>query len=308
MPLRIAVVGAGHMGRIHLEKLLSMEDVQVSGVVDVDPGVAEGLPERKGFPCFTDYRDVIGSTDGVVVSTPTESHFEIGKAFLEKGAHLFMEKPVATSADEARVLIGLAQKSGCVFQVGHLERFNPVFMKAAEVVEKPLYIETCRVSPFTGRSVDVTVTLDVMIHDIDLVLALAKDRVKEVRAQGFPFLTEKLDMVNAHLEFENGCVANLTASRVGFGRERRITIFERERYFSADLLNSRLTIARRGKDGAMETVEHEAGKTDSVKQELTEFIQSIRGGTGPRVSGEDGLNALMLAGLIDQHIAARSSI
>ena len=305
--MRIAVVGAGHMGRIHLEKLSAMEDVQVSGVVDVDPGAQEGVGGGKSFPYFRDYRDVAGLADGVVVATPTESHFEIGKAFLENGSHLFMEKPVTSTPEEARELIDLARKKGCIFQVGHLERFNPVFAMAAGNVEKPLYIEAVRVSPFTGRSTDVTVTLDLMIHDIDLVLSVAKGKVKEVRAQGFPFLSEKLDMVNARVEFENGCVANLTASRVGTGRERRIAIFEGGRYYSADLLTGRLTIASRGKDGVMETLEHDVGKADTVKQELTEFIQSIRGETKPTVTGEDGLNALLLAGLIDRHIAARSS-
>jgi predicted dehydrogenase len=308
MPLKIVVAGAGHMGRIHLEKLMAMEGVEVSGIVDVDTERAKGLAQGGRVPCFADYRDAVDRSNGVVIATPTESHFEIGKAFLEAGCHVFVEKPVTSNAGEARKLIDLAREKALVFQVGHLERFNPVFAKAASEIKRPLYIEACRVSPFTGRSTDVTVILDVMIHDIDLVLSLVKDRVKEVRAQGSPFLSEKLDIANAWVEFENGCVAKLTASRVAVGRERRIAIFEKERYFSADLLGGKLVVASRAKDGTLETIDFEPPKADSVKEELTEFVQSIRGEAKPSVTGDDGLNALLLADLIDHHIAARSAI
>jgi predicted dehydrogenase len=307
MSLSIAVVGAGHMGRIHLEKLAAMEDVKVSGVVDIDREQASALSAKYGVPCFNDYRGVIESSDGVVIATPTEAHFEIGKAFLERGVHIFMEKPVASDAKEARDLIGLAAGRNLIFQVGHLERFNPAFAKAAALIRKPLYIETRRVSPFTGRSTDVTVTFDVMIHDIDLVLSLAGGQVREVKAQGVPFVSDKLDMVSARIEFDNGCVANLMASRVATGRERSIVVFEKERYFSADLMEGRLTIVSTDGKGGMETVDHEALKGDSVRLELVQFVAAIKGETKPSVTGEDGLNALLLADLIDQHIAARSS-
>ncbi len=307
MPLRIGVVGAGHMGRIHLEKLSAMEGVEVAGVIDVDCKRTEGLPFGEGIPCFTDYREIIGRTDGIVIATPTESHYEIGKAFLESGSHVFMEKPVTSNPREARELIDLAEKAGRVFQVGHLERFNPVFVRAMSDIREARYIEARRVSPFTGRSTDVSVVLDIMIHDLDLVLSIVKDRVKEVKAQGFSFVSEKPDMANAWIEFENGCVANLTASRIASGRERCITIFEKDRYFALDLLSGMLTVASQDKADGIKTVEHETAKADAVKLELTEFIQSIKGETKPSVRGEDGLSALVLAGLIEQHIAARSS-
>jgi predicted dehydrogenase len=308
MPLNIALVGAGHMGRIHLQKLAAMEDVRVCGVVDVDREQANVLSEQYGIPCFNDYRDVLDLLDGVVIATPTEAHFEIGKAFLEKGVHVFMEKPVASNAREARDLVGLAARGNLIFQVGHLERLNPAFSKAAALIREPLYIETRRVSPFTGRSTDVTVTFDVMIHDIDLVLSLVRDRVKEVSAQGIAFVSDKLDMVNARVEFDHGCVASFTASRVATGRERSIVVFEKERYFSADLMEGRLTVVSTDKKGGMETVDHEALKGDSVNLELLQFVAAIKGETKPSVTGEDGLNALLLADLIDQHIAARSSL
>ena len=306
MPLKIALVGAGHMGRIHLQKLCAMENIEVSGVADVDTSWTCQVPTKNEIPCFTDYRELIKVSDAVVIATPTESHYEIGKTALEKGAGVFIEKPVTSNVEQARELIELAKKKGLVFQVGHLERFNPVFAKALPSIREPLYIEAVRVSPFTGRSTDVTVVLDIMIHDIDLVLSVVRDRVKDVRAHGFPFLSKRLDMVNARIEFENGCVANLTASRVAIGRERRLLIFEKEKQYSIDLLEGRLKVASRGSDGNMETAEYETAKADAVLHELTEFVQSIKGEAKPSVTGEDGLNALVLADLIDQYIAARS--
>ncbi|MDR2018501.1 MAG: Gfo/Idh/MocA family oxidoreductase [Syntrophobacterales bacterium] len=306
MPLKIALVGAGHMGRIHLQKLSAMEDIEILGVVDVNTSWTRQVLPKNEIPCFTDYRDIVRQSDAVVIATPTESHYEVGKAALENGASVFIEKPVTSTVEQARELIDLAKKKGLVFQVGHLERFNPVFAKALPAIKKPVYVEAVRVSPFTGRSTDVTVVLDIMIHDIDLVLSIVKDRVKAVQAHGFPFLSQKLDMVNARIEFENGCVANLTASRVAVGKERRLLVFEKETQYSIDLLGGRLTIASRGGDGNMETVEYETANADAVKHELTEFIQSVRGEIKSSVTGEDGLNALMLADSIDRYIASRS--
>ncbi|MBA4416960.1 MAG: UDP-N-acetyl-D-glucosamine dehydrogenase [Syntrophus sp. (in: bacteria)] len=307
MPIRIALVGAGHMGRIHLEKLSAMDGVQVSGVIDVDEARAKELSGKYRVPAFKEYSDVIPLSDGVVIATPTESHYEIARAFLEKGAHVFIEKPITSNEGEARELIKLARRKELVFQVGHLERFNPVFAKAAAEIRNPLYIEAYRASPFTGRSTDVSVILDVMIHDLDLILSLVKVQVKEVKAHGFPFVADKLDMVNARIEFENGCVANITASRIWTGRVRRMAVFEEDRYFDLDLLSGTIIVATKGKNENMETVEHEISKVDSVMHELMEFVGSIRGETKPSVTGEDGLKALALANLIDQHIATRSS-
>ncbi|HEY3276981.1 MAG TPA: Gfo/Idh/MocA family oxidoreductase [Syntrophorhabdaceae bacterium] len=308
MSLRIALIGAGHMGRIHLQKLAAMDGVTVSGIADTDRVRAAELSEQYALPFVDDYHALLGNSDGVVVSTPTEAHYEIGRAFLAGGAHLFMEKPITSETSQARELIQLAKEKGLVFQVGHLERFNPAFTKAAALVKAPLYIETRRVSPFTGRSTDITVILDLMIHDIDLVLSLARSPVKEVKAQGMAFVSEKLDMVNARLEFENGCVANLTASRVASERERTVAVFEGRRYFCADLMEGRLTTASTDEKGGMETVVYEGLKGDAVNLELMEFMAAIRGEAKPSVTGEDGLNALVLADLIDQHIDKRRSI
>jgi predicted dehydrogenase len=305
--MRIVVVGTGHMGRIHVEKLTSMKGVEVTGLVDVDAERVKELSGRYGIPSFTDYHEAASFSDGVVIATPTESHYRIAKAFLETGCHIFLEKPVTSDEGEARELIDIAAAKGLVFQVGHLERHNPAFSEAASRIGKPLYIEAYRASPFTGRSTDISVVLDVMIHDIDLVLSLAKDQVKDVKVQGFPFISNKLDMVNARIEFEKGCVANVTASRVWTTRVRRMAVFEEERYFDLDLLTGKLIVATRGRENNVETTEFEAPKADSVARELLEFVEAISGKAKPCVTGEDGLRALALANLIEERSAIRPS-
>ncbi len=305
--MRIVVVGTGHMGRIHIEKLTAMKDVEVAGLVDVDAERAKELSGRYGVPWFTDYREALPLCDGVVIATPTESHYRIAKEFLEKGCHIFVEKPVTSDEKEAQELIDIGAKKGLVFQVGHLERHNPAFAEAMSQIRKPLYIEAYRASPFTGRSTDVSVVLDVMIHDIDLVLSLVKDRVKDVKVTGFPFVSDKLDMVSARIEFEKGCVANITASRVWTARVRRMTVFEEERYFDMDLLTGTLIVAAKGRENNVETKSYEAPKADSVARELMEFVESIRGKTKPCVTGEDGLRALALANLIEETSALQPS-
>jgi predicted dehydrogenase len=308
MPLkRIVVVGTGHMGRIHLEKLASMEGVEVTGIVDVDAKTAGELSSQYGIPSFTDYREAVPFSDGAVIAVPTEFHHGIARDFLEKGRHIFVEKPVTSDEKEAQELIDMAAAKGLVFQVGHLERHNPVFMEAAKRLGDPLYIEAYRASPFTGRSTDISVVLDVMIHDIDLVLSLVKDRVKDVRATGFPFVSDKLDMVNARIEFENGCAADITASRIWTTRVRRMAVFEKDRYFDMDLMSGRLIVAAKSGENAMETVEQETPKADSVARELTEFVEAMNGKGKPSVSGEDGLKALKLANFIEKQIAAQPS-
>ncbi len=300
---KVVVVGAGHMGRIHLEKLVSMKGVQVTGIVDVDVERGRELSGRYGIPSFTDCHDVVSVSDGAVISVPTESHYSVARLFLENGRHIFVEKPVASDEKEAQELIDVAAAKRLVFQVGHLERYNPVFTEAANRIRKPLYIEAHRASPFTGRSTDVSVVLDVMIHDIDLVLSLVNDGVKEVKATGFPFVSDKLDIVHARFEFENGCTACITASRVWTTRIRSMAVFEEGRYFDLDLLNGNLIVAAKCGENAMETVERGGLKADSVAVELREFVEAMNGNCTPCVGGNDGLRALKLANFIEKKIA-----
>lgn len=307
MPLKLVVVGVGHMGAIHLGKLASFEDVELVGVVDTDTERARNLSDRYSIPSFGNYSETIGSVDGAIIATPTEAHFPIASDFLRSGSHVFIEKPIAASQEEAKQLIELARTKGVILQIGHLERFNPAFRSAIPFVKKPVFIEACRASGFTGRSTDIDVILDLMIHDIDLVLSLVGDDVKEIRAEGVSFVMDKLDMASARVEFEGGCVANLTANRIALGRQRTLTVFEDDRCLYIDMLSSKLTTMVKREGGAIETTDYVSDSPDAVKEELTAFIQSVRNRTAPVVKGEDGLKALALADHIRNHIAERKT-
>ena len=302
MPVRIALIGTGHMGLIHLQKLVAMGDVHVAGVTDIDTDRARQSSDKYCVACHDDIADLMGRVDGVIIATPTESHFPIARAFLEQGVNVFIEKPITSTPDEAVSLVDLAREKGLTVQVGHLERFNPAFREAVARIENPLLIETNRLSTFTGRSVDIDVVLDLMIHDIDLVLSLVPSTLREVRSQGIPFVIDKVDAASARLQFENGCVATLNASRISLRKERNITVFERDRYFFIDLLNNALTVCTRSASGAIETAEYFPERKDAVNEELLEFISSIREGSTPSVRGEDGLKALELAKRVTTYI------
>lgn len=303
MPLKIALIGAGHMGLIHLGKLIDFEDVEVRGVADIDVDMLNSVSEKYHVPIFTDYKDISDDLEGVVIASSTETHYEVARNFLEKKVHVFIEKPITSRIDQGERLIDLAEKKGLILQVGHLERFNPAFKEAASRIRKPLFVETRRMSSFTGRSTDIDVVLDLMIHDIDLTLSIVKEDISEIRAYGLALVSDKLDMASARLVFEGGCVASINASRVSVSKERSITIFEKDKQYFVDLLNGRLSDNASKKDGNIETLEYQAEKVDSVKEELSEFISSIRGGKTPCVGGSAGLRALVIAEKIKEYIA-----
>ncbi|MCX8109979.1 MAG: Gfo/Idh/MocA family oxidoreductase [Syntrophorhabdaceae bacterium] len=299
MPINISLIGAGYMGSIHLEKLLTLDGVQVSGIVDIDNGIGKCISDRHKIPFFCDYRDIVSISDGIVIASPTETHYEIARYCLEKGIHVFIEKPMAMNVKEAVYLIDLTRDKGLVLQIGHLERFNPAFKKAEEFIENPIIIEARRTGPYTGRSTDIDLVSDLMIHDIDLLLCILKARVRSViKAYGMPLINDKEDVVTATLEFENGCIATLHVNRVSAGKERVLTVFEKDRALYIDLLNGRLTVKTKKQERDFETHDYEAGKIDSVREELKEFVDSIQGKTRPTVDGASGLRALEIVGLI----------
>lgn len=305
MPLIIAVVGTGHMGRIHLGKLHAFKGIRVAGIADIDRAALSELSEKYRVPYYTDYKDIPDGLNGVVIATPTDTHYPIAKFFMEKGVHVFIEKPVTLSVGQAKKLVGLASKKGLAFQVGHLERFNPAFRKARQLIRSPLVIEACRISPFTGRSTDVDVILDVMIHDLDLVLSLINADVKAIQADGIALVTDKTDAAHARIEFTNGSVANVFASRIAAKRERMLTVFEKGRSFCIDFMQGKLTINTKKHGGGIHIKEYASDRIDPVQDELTEFIRAIKGNTQPGITGEDGLRALILANRIRQHIAKK---
>ncbi|MGD0229385.1 MAG: Gfo/Idh/MocA family oxidoreductase [Syntrophorhabdales bacterium] len=308
MPLRLCLIGAGHMGRIHARKLAGMKDVTLTCIVDVDPAQAGATAMEHGVAGVDHHSRAL--EDGVaaaVIASTTDTHYAVARELLENGVHVFIEKPVAARPAEARELIALAAKKGLVLQVGHLERFSPPFRRAQGAIRNPLLMEARRIGPFTGRSTDIDVIHDLMIHDIDLVLALAKTDVTRVRARGTPVLTEKIDVAQARIDFADGSIARLSASRVSRTRERTFTVVEEGGYFSLDLSAGHMLSAKRGKNGSVEVRTFRARHPDPVYDELRAFVRAVRHGLNVVVRGEDGLRALILANAIkdeiDQHVS-----
>jgi predicted dehydrogenase len=305
MPVNIAVIGTGHMGRIHLDKLAALDGVTVTALADIAEKASGPIAEKYGIPLCRDCRDIVTPLDGVVIATPTETHHAIASWFLMRDVHVFMEKPIAASSEEAHDLVRLARERGRALQIGHLERFNPAFKEAGNYVKRPLILDAVRTSPFSGRSTDIDVIHDLMIHDIDLVLSLTKSEVREIHAHGVPLVSERTDVAQARIEFDDGSIASLFASRISPVRERRLTIYERDRCFFIDLLKGSLSGSIKTGSTEISSVEFQAEKIDPVRDELVEFVEVILGKRKPTVSGGDGLRALTLAGQIAGSIADR---
>lgn len=300
--LTAAVIGVGHLGGHHARKYANCPDVDLAAVVDVDGKRGHQIAAETGSRLLTDYRELIGQVDLVSVVVPTSCHFEVTRDLLAAGIHVLVEKPITATIAEGRELVALARARGCVLQVGHLERFNPVVEELAARVEQPMFIESHRIAPFGLRGTDVNVVLDLMIHDIDLILNLVGEPVVRIDASGSPILSSELDIANARIQFASGCVANLTASRVSHKRERRMRIFQHNAYLSADLCNPTLDIYRKTDSEEMfpgipsiSNERLELGPGDALNSEIRAFIACVRDGTPPLVSGADGLRALETA-------------
>lgn len=300
-PTRCAVIGVGYLGRFHAQKYAALDNVELVAVVDIDEQAARRSAIDCGCRALNDYRDVIGEVDAVSIAVPTNRHYDIARDFLAAGVHVLLEKPIASTLDEARALTRLARERKLVFQIGHLERFNAAFLNLGGFELSPLFIESHRVAPFKPRGTDVNVVLDLMIHDIDLILGMVKSPVSALAASGTSVLSDALDIVNARLEFENGCVANVTSSRVSVKSERRMRIFQPEAYISIDFQNCGLAIHRIGEremfPGVPEILREESSfeESDALKREIESFVSAIRDGTPVVVTGEDGLRALETA-------------
>ena len=288
------MVGAGHMGRYHAEKFAARADCRLVGVVDADPARAEALGSRLGCPGFSTHESILKMADAAVVAVPTERHHEVASACLEAGLHVLVEKPIAVDLEQSDALIALARAKSRVLQVGHVERHNAAFGALRERMQRPLLIDAERLSGFKQRGADVDVILDLMIHDLDLCLALAKAEVREVSACGFRVLTSEIDIATAHLEFADGCVANLTASRVSQAPVRKLRVFQPGVYVSADLQAGKLRYVRQT-DGRIEEVEESHGGADALAAQAETFVRTIEGTTVCAVDGAGGRRALGLA-------------
>ncbi len=303
-PVRIGVVGVGYFGGLHAEKVARLPGATLVAVADIDRGRAEAVGKANGVPGLGDYRELFGRVDAVSIAVPTVAHFEVANAFLDVGVHVLVEKPIASDTETARQLIDLARDRGLVLQVGHLERFSAPVVAVRDLVSRPLYIQSDRIAPFKPRGTDVNVILDMMIHDIDLILTLVNAPIESVDAVGAPVLSESEDIANARVRFANGCVATITASRVSMKAERKMRIFQPDCYIGVDFLERTVKVvekgeAKPGSDYPDILVENRTyDEVDALKQEIAAFVSAVAQGTPPLVSGEDGLKALEAAIMI----------
>jgi predicted dehydrogenase len=302
--LKCAVVGVGYLGKFHAQKYASLPDCELVAVVDVDEALAYTIAANYGAKACADHKSILGEVDAVSIVVPTTHHHAVARDFLAAGSHVLVE-PITVTVAEADELIALAKEKRLVLQVGHLERFNPAVL-GLERDEKPLFIESHRLSPFNPRANDVSVVLDLMIHDIDIILALVDSGLERIDASGTAVLTQGTDIANARLLFTNGCVANVTASRISMKSERKMRLFRPSSYVSVDFQNRVLTKHKTGKKemfpGIPEIVTEESvfESGDALLEEIKHFVNCIRTGAYPLVSGEAGRRALETANKITQ--------
>jgi predicted dehydrogenase len=307
-PLRAGVIGVGHLGQHHARLYASLPEAQLIGVTDQSVERAQSIADRHGVRVFRTIDELLPHVDVVSVAVPTSGHYAVAKACLQAGKHVLIEKPIAATPAEAQELVQLAKQRGCCIQVGHSERFNPVMALMRPYIGRPVFIECHRLSSFSERGTDVDVVLDLMIHDLDLVLSLSPGPVEEVRAAGVAVLSPAIDIANARIQFQSGCVANLTSSRVSTNKMRRLRLFQRDNYLSIDFQTRQGMICRRSaKEGERPTVEVEqlqGGDEEPLKLQLESFLHAASTGTKPMVSGEDGAAAVEVAHQVLQAIAA----
>ena len=318
---RVGVVGVGHLGRYHAQNYAALSGVELVGVTDVDKGRARTVATEYGCRAFDKWENLLQEVDAVSVVVPTDRHHEVGMEILERGIHCLMEKPIATTLDEADDLIGKAQEKGAVLQVGHIERFNPAFRALKDIPVTPRFIESHRLSPYNPRGTEVAVVLDLMIHDIDPVLTQVKSPVERVDASGIAVVSDTADIANVRLRFENGCVANMTASRISQKKMRKMRLFQKDTYILIDFLEKNTELLKlvkgesaegtvMGEMGIGERMRHvvlhrpEIPKGESLETELEAFVRTLKGETVPVVSGEDARAALSVAVQILQGMEA----
>lgn len=308
--IRVGVVGVGYLGRFHALIYSRMTNVELVGVVDTDAARAAEVAAEAGCAFCTDHLELLDKIDAVSIVVPTSFHLDVATPFLQRGIHMLLEKPIAATVEQGRELVAIAEKSGAMLQIGHLERFNAGVMALAERIVKPRFIEAHRMGEFVARATDVDVVSDLMIHDIDIILSLVKSEISYISAVGTPVLTSHVDIANARLEFANGTVANVIASRVSESRLRRIRIFEQNRYESLDFIEQRIDTAYTQPVAGQTWPEiiSERFEVEPVKPldcELAAFIDSIDGDRQPLVDGHTGLAALEVAMQVKEKILAQ---
>ena len=310
--LRVGVVGVGYLGKFHAQKYRHMPDVDLVGVVDTDEVQGKKVADENGTVCFQDHRALFGKVDAISIAAPTPVHFSIARDFLNQDVDVLIEKPITSVLGEADELIQIAESKGLIIQVGHLERFNPAVVQLQGKIDHPRFIESHRLSIFQGRCTDVSVVLDLMIHDIDLILNLVRSDIKTVNAAGISVISGNIDIANARLEFVNGAVANVTASRISAKNERKLRLFQKDAYISIDFANHKITLVHpdsNQSDGiipGMTIEELKIDKGDALDDEIKSFVQSVKHRRPPLVTGQMGRDALNTALTIMRQIQETS--
>jgi predicted dehydrogenase len=299
--IRTAVIGVGYLGKFHAEKFQLLPNSELVAVCDIHEERCQVIAKQHNVEAVFDFKDLLGRVDAVSIAVPTSLHFPIASFFLENGVHVLLEKPIASTVREAQIMIDLANLKNLVFQIGHLERFNTVLVALDTILDNPRFIESTRLSPFKPRGTDVNVVLDLMIHDIDIIQRIVGSPINNIHANGASVLSSHIDIANVRLQFENGCVANVTASRVSFNVERKLRIFQHDAFISLDLHNKKLAVHRKGISemfpGIPEIISEEQAyeQGDALFDEISSFIKAIQTNSPPVVTGEDGKRALETA-------------
>jgi predicted dehydrogenase len=295
----VAVIGSGYLGRFHAQKYANLPEAELVGVVDINPSRAEEVAKETNTSPLSDYRDLYSQIKAASVVVPTPLHYSIAKDLLEHDIHVLLEKPMTTTLEEAQELNLIARKKNLVLQVGHLERFNPAYLAIEQTVKSPLFIESHRLNSFQERGTEVDVILDIMIHDIDIILNLVDAEVKRIHAVGIPVISSMIDIANARLEFENGCVVNVTASRISDKSMRKIRIFQHDAYISIDFAAQGVSVYKKiEEEGKIPYIVSEQLKIesgDSLEEEIKSFLTSVKQNRKPLVPGEAGIRALQVA-------------
>ncbi len=324
--IKIGILGAGHLGKIHIRLLKEIEKYQVIGFYDTNIEAAKVVSKELGVKFFESFEELVEQVDALDIVTPTITHFDCASKAIKKSKHVFIEKPITNTIEEAKILIGLSKEANVKVQVGHVERFNPAFIAAKDYCTNPMFIETHRLAQFNPRGTDVSVVLDLMIHDIDIILSVVKSNIKRISASGVSVVSDTPDIANARIEFDNGCVANLTASRISMKNMRKSRFFQKDNYVSIDFLDKKIDVIR------LSTVEGEVDPlavvielgnnkgakqiyfdnptilpSNAIKMELETFADSIISNTEPLVTIDDGYKALDVAYKIIEKIKVTSN-
>lgn len=318
--MKIGVIGVGHLGQHHARVFSELDNAELIGIYDIDHSRATLIAEKNHCKAFETVEELLLKVDAISIAAPTITHFEYCKKCLENNKNVFVEKPICSNLNDAKKLVSLADKKNLKIQVGHIERFNPAIMALSDILISPIFIEANRIAPFTPRGSDVPVVLDLMIHDIDIILSLVKSKVKSINAVGVPILTADIDIANAKIEFENGALANITASRISLKRERKIRFFQKDMYISLNYQNKDVQVVKKNPEinrimqkimsGKQQpnisemyhTQKVEIIEREPLKTELQNFVDAIKNNKRPIVNGQDGYEALRIAFMIMESI------